>query len=363
MFIVKEREINFKHQQLISGVSLFAYWLSNLLVDCTKMFIVNIWTAVMVLAFQVDSFTDYDHYGAVWLICLVSPMAIISFTYLTSFMFKSPAKAQMCTFGLCFFLGLILVFFAQILRVIESTRNTEKNYLEYFYRLFPFFTFCFGFFNIGTTQITKIIYKYHTEPKALSWAISWPDILYLFLEGFLFFGLIFVVEYWKKIKSCCGCTKSKVTQANEIAKECEAFDAKENPTHIKKSLEVDDDVLIEEEFVKNSNEFTIKLENLKKIYKLEGGGCCKSGKNVSYKVAVKDVTFGVQNGECFGLLGTNGAGKTTVFKVLTGECLPSSGKVHIAGLDVSVDLNSITSKIGYCPQFDALLERLTAREH
>lgn len=46
------------------------------------------------------------------------------------------------------------------------------------------------------------------------------------------------------------------------------------------------------------------------------------------KVAVTKTSFGIDNGECFGLLGVNGAGKTTTFKMLCGEIPPSSGTVR-----------------------------------
>jgi ATP-binding cassette subfamily A (ABC1) protein 3 len=94
-------------------------------------------------------------------------------------------------------------------------------------------------------------------------------------------------------------------------------------------------------------------------------GCCNFGKNgiIEKKVAVKDVTFGVSKGDCFGLLGTNGAGKTTTFKIMAGEISPTSGQVTINGMDVAKDMMKIRHLIGYCPQFDALLNNLTAREH
>jgi len=44
---------------------------------------------------------------------------------------------------------------------------------------------------------------------------------------------------------------------------------------------------------------------------------------INYKVAVDRMSFGVKNGECFGLLGVNGAGKTTTFKMLCGEYPPT----------------------------------------
>lgn len=78
------------------------------------------------------------------------------------------------------------------------------------------------------------------------------------------------------------------------------------------------DVLEEEKMVKNSNEFSIKVENLRKVYPMANSNlnCCGKGtRNQTYKIAVKDLSFAVNKGECFCLLGTNGAGKTSVFKI------------------------------------------------
>uniref|UniRef100_A0A8C2RYQ1 ABC transporter domain-containing protein n=1 Tax=Capra hircus TaxID=9925 RepID=A0A8C2RYQ1_CAPHI len=66
--------------------------------------------------------------------------------------------------------------------------------------------------------------------------------------------------------------------------------------------------------------------------------------------------------ECFGLLGLNGAGKTTTFQILTGEEVASSGDVFVERLSITKNILKVRSKIGYCPQFDALLDYMTARE-
>ena len=68
-------------------------------------------------------------------------------------------------------------------------------------------------------------------------------------------------------------------------------------------------------------------------------------------------------GECFGLLGINGAGKTSTLKVLTGDILPSSGVAKICGMNVLENQRAVRQLIGYCPQFDALLDLLTVKEH
>ena len=80
-------------------------------------------------------------------------------------------------------------------------------------------------------------------------------------------------------------------------------------------------------------------------------------------MAVDRISFGIKSGEVFTLLGVNGAGKTTTFKILSGEIQPTSGEAHIAGFSVLDDLDNARMNIGYCPQFDALLDNLTAREH
>uniref|UniRef100_A0A2K6AIV2 ABC transporter domain-containing protein n=1 Tax=Mandrillus leucophaeus TaxID=9568 RepID=A0A2K6AIV2_MANLE len=79
-------------------------------------------------------------------------------------------------------------------------------------------------------------------------------------------------------------------------------------------------------------------------------------------LAVKNISLAIQKGECFGLLGFNGAGKTTTFQILTGEASPTSGDVLIDGFSITKDILQVRSRIGYCPQFDALLEYMTAQE-
>jgi ABC-type multidrug transport system ATPase subunit len=63
------------------------------------------------------------------------------------------------------------------------------------------------------------------------------------------------------------------------------------------------------------------------------------GKNEDkFKVAVNKISFGVENGECFGLLGVNGAGKTTLFKMLTGDVTSTAGESHIVGYNTATNM-------------------------
>ena len=78
--------------------------------------------------------------------------------------------------------------------------------------------------------------------------------------------------------------------------------------------------------------------------------------------AVDKLNLGVPLGECFGLLGINGAGKTTTFKMLTGDLTVTSGDAVVNGHSIKSNIKKVQQNIGYCPQFDALLDQLTGRE-
>ena len=69
------------------------------------------------------------------------------------------------------------------------------------------------------------------------------------------------------------------------------------------------------------------------------------------------------NGEIFGLLGVNGAGKTSLIKVLVGDELVTSGNAYLRGNSVRTDMLKCKDEIGYCPQFDSLFDCMTGREH
>uniref|UniRef100_A0A7N9AQ11 P-type phospholipid transporter n=1 Tax=Mastacembelus armatus TaxID=205130 RepID=A0A7N9AQ11_9TELE len=79
--------------------------------------------------------------------------------------------------------------------------------------------------------------------------------------------------------------------------------------------------------------------------------------------AVDRLCVGVPAAECFGLLGINGAGKTTTFKMLTGDITPSSGEAFLNGYSIRTEMGAVHQNMGYCPQFDAIDDLLTGREH
>jgi len=143
VYLVKEREFNVKHQQMVSGVSIAAYWASNYIVDLAKYIIPGIFCGAMIKAYNLEAFLDDNGYPATWALCLMLGVALMPFTYLLSFLFKDYGNAQTVTFFICYLSGGgLFVLVVLILRIIDSTIQIGKG-LSYLFRLFP--PFCFGY--------------------------------------------------------------------------------------------------------------------------------------------------------------------------------------------------------------------------
>lgn len=80
-------------------------------------------------------------------------------------------------------------------------------------------------------------------------------------------------------------------------------------------------------------------------------------------LALKDVSFSVKPGELFGLIGPDGAGKTTLFRILTTLLLADSGEASVLGLDVVNDYAALRSRVGYMPGRFSLYQDLSVEEN
>ena len=82
-----------------------------------------------------------------------------------------------------------------------------------------------------------------------------------------------------------------------------------------------------------------------------------------HQPVLKDVNFEIANGELVGLIGLNGAGKSTTIKEIIGLLQPQKGTIEIDGLTLNKDAEAYRKKIGYIPETPVLYEELTLREH
>ncbi len=100
---------------------------------------------------------------------------------------------------------------------------------------------------------------------------------------------------------------------------------------------------------KMNNDMVVDVSNLSKAF---------TGKKV-----LKDCSMSVRQGTIYGFLGANGAGKTTVFKILSGLLTPTSGKVEILGMDSVSHRNQILKNIGIIIDIPIFYEQLSAAEN
>jgi len=78
--------------------------------------------------------------------------------------------------------------------------------------------------------------------------------------------------------------------------------------------------------------------------------------------AVDGIDLTVPRGELFGFLGPNGAGKTTTLRMIAGILRPTSGRIEIAGIDITTDPVAAKSKLGFIPDRPFIYEKLTGAE-
>ena len=80
-------------------------------------------------------------------------------------------------------------------------------------------------------------------------------------------------------------------------------------------------------------------------------------------LAVDDVSFSIEKGEIAGLLGHNGAGKTTIMKMISGYLEPSSGRIEIDGMDIARHRTEVQRRIGYLPETLPIYPEMTVADY
>ena len=345
IFVVKEREVKAKHQQVISGVSIYAYWFSTWVWDATSYLAPFGLTLALIYAFGIEAYTKGDGALGCALLFLLFGPAVSGFTYVSSFLFSSHSTAQNIILFQNFITGLCLMITSFVLGLFDKTRIINLQ-LKCFYRLFP--GFCLGDGLIQLTLcsngmcpvLTADGYSPTDTQGVFAWDVLGADILFLFCECFVYLFITMGIEYSLSFPWFTSwLSRFRVKDpGNGLDVEADDLDVATEQRRVAMGEAVGDIVV---------------LAQLRKVYPSSLGP----------KVAVQSLSFGIPNGECFGFLGINGAGKSSTLSILSGEYPATSGDAYIAGYDIKGDQSLIRRRIGYCPQFDALLELLTVEEH
>ncbi|XP_047311317.1 ABC transporter A family member 1 [Impatiens glandulifera] len=355
--IVKEYEVKAKHQQLISGVSVWSYWVSTYVWDFVSFLFPTSFALILFYIFGLDQFIGTGSFFPTTILFLEYGLAVASSTYCLTFFFSEHSMAQNVVLLIHFFTGLVLMAISFVMGLIETTASLNSS-LKNFFRLSPGFCFADG---LASLALLRQGMKTESSDKVLDWNVTGASICYLGVEAIIYFLLVLALELvppgrirlftykecWKRIIKIFQRTSDSYLEPLLEGSSKSA------------SVNMDEDVDVEAERNRvvsgSADNAIIYLRNLRKEYP----GADYPG----IKVAVQSLTFSVQEGECFGFLGTNGAGKTTTLSMLTGEERPSSGTAFVFNKNICSNPKAVRRHIGYCPQFDALLEFLTVQEH
>ncbi|XP_071785236.1 phospholipid-transporting ATPase ABCA3-like isoform X1 [Asterias amurensis] len=343
-FIVTEKQSKAKHLQMVGGLDGFTYWVANLCWDSINYFLVYIVILIVFAAFNVAAFSG-ENLGTVAIILLLFGWAAVPFVYLLSYLFKTPVTAYAVTVTLLSILGLGTIITVFVLEII-GTYEDEVLIVDHVFMALPTHCLARGLIQLATNvairstctasdldmEFCKAINVTYFDNN-LDW--DQPGVgqhcFYLAMEGIIYFALTLLVEMQFFIPS----RSAKYLKHHSSAPE-------------------DIDVAAERKKVEDLNhregDYAVILKNLSKTYRSKPSP------------AVDQLNLAIPKGECFGLLGVNGAGKTTSFGMLTGDLSITAGKTYMEGYSIQADRRKAQQKMGYCPQFDALIDQLTGRE-
>jgi len=223
--------------------------------------------------------------------------------------------------------------------VLTQLGNDEPDLLRINEILKPLFLILFPHYCLGQSFITmSLLYNLAEIQRSFGLKAEYDPfefdnngkcLIAMICQGIVYFTLNLLIEYKFFIRFK---PKETLNETDELGEEKE-----------------DDDVINERNRVLNNSDETsnsndyIRLVNMSKVYKKYNFKKMKFDQHV----AVKQLCLGINKGECFGLIGVNGAGKTTSFKMITGEIGITAGDVFIGGLSVSKQVEKVHKNIGY----------------
>ncbi|XP_029725464.2 phospholipid-transporting ATPase ABCA3 [Aedes albopictus] len=352
-FYIRERTSRAKLLQYVSGTNITLYWSVAFIWD----YLVFLVTALLYIAtlaiFQVEGLSSFAELGRVFLLLMLFGVAFLPTNYLLSFLFSVPATGFVVVLLINIVSGLIFFFLVLFLKAADMM--SIGNALEWVFMLCPNFALTHGLNNINQIISNDASCRKLCELDSLCTIENMcqidstcciPDVLsfdelginrnllFLAFVGVSSFLVILALDYRLIHRIINSVYKRKHPLTPAPADE-------------------DSDVTAEKKRVQGMspierNQYNLVMKDLTKYYKK--------------LAAVNNLSVAIDRSECFGLLGINGAGKTTTFKMMTGDESFSSGEAWVNGFSLTSDMTSVYRNIGYCPQFDALLDDLTGRE-
>ncbi|XP_077636408.1 ATP-binding cassette sub-family A member 10 [Crocuta crocuta] len=339
-------------QLWISGLCPSAYWIGQALVDtplyCSILLSVYLINCITVLELKFPPGLMF-----VLVVHIVgSSASLIFFTYVISFIFRKRRKNN----GLwCLGFFIISIF----LLIFQSSAESEDPHLILCMISVPFYTLIrfFIFFMEVLYVYMRSLENVNDDIKEGNQTIL-LTVLIPYLQSIIF---LFVIRC---LEMKCGKETMRKDPVFRISSR-----SRENHPNPEEPEEEDEDVQAER--VKTANALStlnpdekplIMASCLHKEYKEKKERCFSTRKK---KIAIRNLSFCVNKGEVLGLLGHNGAGKSTSIKMVTGDTKPTAGMVvlKVCGTSPRQPEDDTLKFLGYCPQENSLWPDLTVKDH
>uniref|UniRef100_A0A7N8WNF1 Phospholipid-transporting ATPase ABCA1-like n=1 Tax=Mastacembelus armatus TaxID=205130 RepID=A0A7N8WNF1_9TELE len=311
LFLIQERVTKAKHLQFVSGVNPAVYWLASFAWDMCNYIIPCFIVIVIFLCFQQKAYVSPPNLPALILLLVLYGWSITPMMYPASFIFSVPSTAYVVLTCINLFIGINGSVATFVMELFNDNVSNINNIVKQVLLIFPHFCLGRGLIDMAKNQAMANLFSSFGEDRfkdPLSWDMVGKNLCAMSIQGVVMFAITILIQY----KFFC---KPRLISGKSLSAEKE-----------------DIDVSKERERVYN-------------------------GKAQNDLLRVCDLT------KCFGLLGINGAGKTTTFKMLTGDITPSSGEAFLNGYSIRTEMGAVHQNMGYCPQFDAIDDLLTGREH
>lgn len=327
VYIVNERVNGEKLQQKLCGVSFQTYWGVAFVWDYVVYCIAIALAVVVFKIFDIPIYVERDNLSGIVLLLLFYGFASIPAVHLFEKLFSEASFANMSIFCLNVIIALSTLTTIIMIDVLAENEEQEyfRNFLNRLFLIFPQHALADGLIEICKNHImSKIFIRYYinTYKSPVSSDLLRPHFTSLIVLGIVFIALNYIIEsgiVWKFFKAQPKKPDSElkvVTIQNTLTKD--GMMMNDHPTS-----------------------YALRVENLYKTY---------SGD----VYAVNNVSFQVNQSECYGLLGANGAGKSSIFSILSGETKRFSGTMKFS--------DATDRTISYCPQTNALDMLLTVEE-
>ncbi|XP_044804538.2 phospholipid-transporting ATPase ABCA7 isoform X8 [Bubalus bubalis] len=333
LVLIDERVTRAKHLQCLGGLPPTLYWLGNFLWDMCNYLVSACIVVLIFLAFQQRAYVSPANLPALLLLLLLYGWSITPLMYPASFFFSVPSTAYVVLTCINLFIGINGSMATFVLELFSDQKLQKvSRILKQVFLIFPHFCLGRGLIDMVRNQAMADAFERLGEghfQSPLRWEVVGKNLLAMFIQGPIFLLFTLLLQHHNRLLP-----QPKLRPLPALGEEDEDV-ARERERVVQGATQ--GDVLV--------------LRDLTKVY---------PGQRTP---AVDRLCLGIPPGECFGLLGVNGAGKTSTFRMVTGDTLPSGGEAILEGHSVAQEPAAANRRMGYCPQSDAIFELLTGREH